>query len=74
MRLEDFATDPSLLERAGLLLIDEDPWNGVRKILKKPMLRMSFHLRDAYQGGWALFDQEKFKSFVPLGAEIEGAR
>lgn len=74
VRLEDLAADPSLLERAGLLLIDEDPWNGVRKILKKPMLRMSFHLRDAYQGGWALFDQEKFKSFVPLGAEVEGAR
>ncbi len=74
VRIEDLAADPSLLLRAGLLLIDQDPWEGVRKILKKPMLRMSFHLRDAYQGGWALFDQEKFKAFVPPEADVEGAQ
>lgn len=70
-RIEDIDKDPSIVENAGLMLIDGSILDGLRNMFPKRFGRLKFQLRDAYGSGWALFDYDEFQSVLPKDVEIE---
>lgn len=68
---DDLAREPELLQRASLVLIDGEALEGLKRAIPKKFARMSFHLRDAYNPGWALFDFALFQDVLPADVPVE---
>lgn len=70
-RIEEIDRDPSIARDAALVLIDGSILDGLRHVMPKRFARLKFQLRDAYGAGWALFDEDMFRSQLPADVAIE---
>jgi len=73
-RAEDLQRDPKIIALADVVFMDGAMLDDLRKTLPKRFARMKFHLRDAYGAGWVLFDEDKFRSFLPEDIVYEEAQ